>query len=179
MKLKLSILGIVACLLLFGCKSEKEQVRDKIELMKSRPIELCLDKMECRRNPLKKMSKEYTMVVYVDSAECSPCALSKLRFWNPLIAEAKKKQVYIDYVFILAPKKAEMEDVNMELEITDLQSSIYVDTAFVFKKFNTDLPGDKKYHSFLLDKDLNVILVGSPVDNDNLKSIYNKCLGIN
>ena len=166
------------CLLFLGCKSEKEQVRDKIEQMKSRPIELCLDKMECRRNPLNKLDKKYTMVVYVDSTECSSCALSKLRFWNPLIAEAKKKQLDIDYVFILAPKKEDMEDVNVELEITDLQSSIYVDTGFVFRKVNSFLPTENKYHTFLLDKDGNVILVGNPIDNEKLKDIYRKTIKI-
>lgn len=30
MKAKLSIIGMMICLLFFGCKSEKEQVRDKI-----------------------------------------------------------------------------------------------------------------------------------------------------
>lgn len=66
MKAKLSIIGMMICLLFLGCKSEKEQVRDKIEEMKSRPIELCLDKMECRRNPLSKLNKKYTMVEYID-----------------------------------------------------------------------------------------------------------------
>lgn len=80
MKAKLSIIGMMVCLLFFGCKSEKEQVRNKIEKMKSRPIELCLDKMECRRNPLSKLGKEFTMVVYVDSAVCSPCALGNYVF---------------------------------------------------------------------------------------------------
>ena len=178
MKLKWSLVAIVSCLLFFGCKSEKEQVRDTIEQMKSRPIELCLDKMKCRRNPLTKLGKKYTMVVYVDSTECSPCALSKLRFWNPLIAEAKEKQVDIDYVFILAPKKAEMEDVNMELDITDLKSSIYLDTAFVFKKCNLILPNDKKYHTFLLDKKLNVLLMGSPIDTEKLMDIYRNTIGV-
>ena len=41
------------------------------------------------------------MVVYVDSAVCSPCALGKLRFWNPLISEAKKERIDIDYVFTI------------------------------------------------------------------------------
>ena len=172
MKAKLSIIGTMICLLFLGCKSEKEQVRDKIEQMKSRPIELCLDKMECRRNPLNKLDKKYTMVVYVDSTECSSCALSKLRFWNPLIAEAKKKQLDIDYVFILAPKKEDMEDVNVELEITDLQSSIYVDTAFVFKMNNKDFPKENKYHSFLLNTDGKVIFIGSPITNKKLMDIY-------
>lgn len=178
MKAKLSIIGMMICLLFFGYKSEKEQVRDKIEEMKSRPIELCLDKMECRRNPLSKLNKKYTMVVYVDSAECSSCALSKLRFWNPLIAEAKKKQLDIDYVFILAPKKKDMEDVNVELEITDLQSSIYVDTAFAFKKNNKDLPKENKYHSFLLNTEGKVILIGSPIANKKIMDIYKSTVNI-
>jgi len=178
MKAKLSIIGTMICLLFLGCKSEKEQVRDKIEEMKSRPIELCLDKMECRRNPLSKLNKKYTMVVYVDSAECSSCALSKLRFWNPLIAEAKKKQLDIDYVFILAPKKKDMEDVNVELEITDLQSSIYVDTAFAFKKNNKDLPKENKYHSFLLNTEGKVILIGSPIANKKIMDIYKSTVNI-
>ncbi len=42
MKAKLSIIGMMVCLLFFGCKSEKEQVRDKIEKMKSRPIDCAL-----------------------------------------------------------------------------------------------------------------------------------------
>lgn len=71
MKAKLSIIGMMICLLFLGCKSEKEQVRDKIEQMKSRPIELCLDKMECRRNPLNELDKKYTMVEYIDSTECT------------------------------------------------------------------------------------------------------------
>lgn len=178
MKAKLSIIGTMICLLFLGCKSEKEQVRDKIEQMKSRPIELCLDKMECRRNPLNKLDKKYTMVVYVDSTECSSCALSKLRFWNPLIAEAKKKQLDIDYVFILAPKKEDMEDVNVELEITDLQSSIYVDTAFVFKMNNKDFPKENKYHSFLLNTDGKVIFIGSPIANKKVMDIYKNIVNV-
>jgi hypothetical protein len=118
------------------------------------------------------------MVVYVDSAECSSCALSKLRFWNPLIAEAKKKQLDIDYVFILAPKKKDMEDVNVELEITDLQSSIYVDTAFAFKKNNKDLPKENKYHSFLLNTEGKVILIGSPIANKKIMDIYKSTVNI-
>ncbi len=176
MKPKFSIIGIMVCLLFLCCKSEKEQVKDKIEQMRSRPIELCLNQMECRRNPLKNLDKKYTMVVYVDSSECSPCALSKLRFWNPLIAEAKKKRVDINYVFILAPKKDEMEDVNMELDITDLPSSIYVDTAHVFSNRNELIPKDQRYHSFLLDKRLNVIFVGSPIENENVKRVYKKVI---
>lgn len=112
------------------------------------------------------------MVAYVDSAECTPCALSKLRFWNPLIKEARDKKINIDYVFILAPKIKDMEDVNLELANTDLQSSIYLDTAYVFMKHNPVIPKEKKYHTFLLDKENKIIFVGSPTENEKIKKIY-------
>lgn len=72
----------------------------------------------------------------------------------------------------MAPKPESIDDINMELEITDLQSSIYLDTAYVFKKYNPAIPKETKYHSFLLDKEDNVQFVGSPIDNEKIKNDY-------
>lgn len=172
------LLSCLFLMILTCCKSEKDQVRSHVEEMKAKPISLCLDKMECRLNPIEgKRSRTYRMVVYVDSAECSSCALGKLRFWNPLIQEAQDKKIDIDYIFILAPKPESMDDINMELEITDLQSSLYLDTAYVFKKHNPVIPKDTKYHSFLLDKESKIVFIGSPIDNEKIKNVYNRALG--
>lgn len=171
------LLACLFLLLLTSCKSEKEQVKSYVEEMKANPVSLCLDQMECRLNPIKgKRTPTYRMVVYVDSAECSSCALGKLRFWNPLIQEARDKKINIDYIFILAPKPESMDDINMELEITDLQSSIYLDTAYVFKKRNPAIPKDKRYHSFLLDKKGKILFVGSPIDSEKIKNVYYRAL---
>lgn len=176
---RVSLLVTCLLLLLFSCcKNEKERVKSYVEEMKATPVSLCLNQMECRINPIKgKRTPTYRMVVYVDSAECSSCALGKLRFWNPLIQEAQDKKIDIDYIFILAPKPESMDDINMELEITDLQSSIYLDTAYVFKKRNPAIPKETKYHSFLLDKKGNVQFVGSPIDSEKIKNVYYKALG--
>lgn len=112
------------------------------------------------------------MIVYVDSTECTPCVLSKLRFWNPLIKEAQDKKTDIDYIFIIAPKPESKDDVNMELEISDLRSSIYLDTAFIFRKANPNIPKDNRFHSILLNKNNKVIMVGSPIDSEKIKEIY-------
>ena len=87
------------------------------------------------------------MVEYIDSTECTPCALNKLRIWNPLIMEARAKGVDINYIFIVAPKPSEMDDINLELGVTDLQSSVYIDTSYEFRKLNPSMPIDNKYHS--------------------------------
>lgn len=179
MKLKsfVSFLFVASFMLLISCKGEKEKVKNHVEEMKATPISLSLDQMECRRNPIDgKSNSTYRMVVYVDSAECTTCALSKLRFWNPLIKEARDKKIDIDYIFILAPRTESMDDINMELGITDLQSSIYLDTAYVFKKYNPAIPKDAKYHSFLLNNKDRVVFVGNPLDNEKIKNVYYKTL---
>lgn len=78
--------------------------------------------------------------------------------WNPLIKKARTAKKGIDYVFIVAPKPSEMDDINLELSITDLKSSIYLDTAYIFRKENPSIPSDRKYHSFLLDKNGKICL---------------------
>lgn len=172
-----SLLFVASFMLLISCKGEKEKVKNHVEEMKATPISLSLDQMECRRNPIEsKNNSTYRMVVYVDSAECTTCALSKLRFWNPLIKEARDKKIDIDYIFILAPRTESMDDINMELEITDLQSSIYLDTAYVFKKHNPAIPEETKYHSFLLNNKDRVVFVGSPIDNKKIKNVYYQAL---
>ena len=176
MKCGIRMMRVFACVLFIcsSCTSEKKQIKDNLELMTGTPINLSLDKMEARRNPLVKSDSEFKMVVYVDSSECSPCALSHLRFWNPLIKEARQKKISIDYVFILAPNPETMDDVNMELDITDLGSSIYIDSDYVFKKSNSFIPKESKYHSFLLNKRNKVILIGSPIDSEKIKNMYNE-----
>ena len=175
---KYLILGVLFSLILLGCKSDKERIEGKIVQMKSHPVDLCLEKMDSRRNPLMEGHNKYTLVVYVDSAECSPCALSKLRFWNPVIESAKKRRLDVAFVFILAPKSTEMEDVNLELDVTDLQSSIYVDTSFIFRKKNDFIPSEQEYHTFLLGQDGEILVIGNPLENGKLKAIYKKVVGI-
>lgn len=180
MKTKLFYMILLASMMLcyVRCNSETHKVESHLEEMLASPIVLKLDQMQCRKKNLEEKTKKYRMVVFVDSTECTPCSLSKLRFWNPLIKEARKKKINIDYIFIVAPKPSEMDDINLELSITDLKSSIYLDTAYIFRKENPSIPNDRKYHSFLLDKNGKICFVGSPIDNEKIKAIYGKTIGL-
>lgn len=165
-------------LFFIGCNTKTKQIKQCVENMMENPVSLQLNKMRNCRIGINKNKSEYKMIVYVDSSECTPCSMSKLRFWNPIIETARKKKIRVEYIFIVAPKPSEMEDINLELSITDLQSSIYLDTAYVFRKSNPSIPAEKKYHSFLLDKNNKIVFVGSPVENEQLKRIYNKTIGL-
>ncbi len=76
----------------------------------------------------------------------------------------------------MAPKPSEMDDINLELGVTDLQSSVYIDTSYEFRKLNPSMPIDNKYHSFLLGENNEILFVGSPIKNEKVKNIYKRIL---
>ena len=62
-----------------------------------------------------------------------------------------------------------------------IPQTIFVDTANVFTESNPNIPSESMYHTFLLDENNNVILVGNPIVNekiaDMLPSIVEEKLG--
>lgn len=162
-----------------GCKGKQEEVADKIKLMQSCPVDLCLDRMECVRDIGQTTnSSKYTMVVYVDSSQCTPCALNHLQFWNKLIDETRKGHIDISYTFILDTKNQEKEDIGVELETNSLKGCIYIDTTSVFITNNPQIPKEREYHSFLIDANNRILLVGNPVNNENVRKLYKSILKI-
>ena len=183
MKIIVRIFNVIVCgVILVGC-SDNHDIEEKISSLQSQPIKLCLDEMRCRNKygdtiVVDSVKPLYRMVVYVDSSACSPYTLDKMFVWNESIKKARRQDSMLKYVFIVAPKPSEMDDINLELSITDLKSSIYLDTAYIFRKENPSIPSDRKYHSFLLDKNGKICFVGSPIDNEKIKAIYGKTIGL-
>lgn len=118
--------------------------------------------------------QRYTFVHYVDSSQCSPCALDRMYTWNKFVDEYSKKGVR--FAFIVEPKIEQMEDVHFSIASSGLHSPIYVDSLFAFRKQNKNLPTEQKYHSFLLDKLGHVILVGNPLQNSKIEELLDKII---
>ena len=53
-----------------------------------------------------------------------------------------------------------------------ISSQIYLDSANVFARQNQHVPNDVLFHTFLLDEDLNVVIVGDPVRNEEINKIF-------
>ena len=160
----------IAILVLCGCNGQKKHVENVLSQMIGTKVDLCIPHMESRQRLTTTNLNKFKMIVYVDSTECTPCALSHLRYWNPIIKETKNLDVC--YIFIIAPKMSEIYDINVEMEVTDLESSIFIDNKYVFLKRNKNIPHEDKYHTFLLNNKNDIILVGSPIHNKQIKKIF-------
>lgn len=86
-------------------------------------------------------------------------------------------------IFIINPniiaKKKLISDFSGKL----IPQTIFVDSAIVFMEVNPNIPSESMFHTFLLDENNKVILVGNPMLNkqieDMMLSIVDEKLGNN
>ena len=167
-----------------GCDGRRDGIKDTIAEMREHPIALPLDRMQCRYGGSDTVMRDSVtpvlrMVVYLDSAYCTPCALDRMRQWNGLIADAARYKGRLRYVFIAAPRPEQTEDTYFSIDDSQLDSPVYVDTAYAMRSANPHLPDGNEYHSFLIDADGNVLFVGNPLSGDELKDLYDKTVRSN
>lgn len=176
--LSLSITAALSGLSFLVSCNDNRGIEEKINDIHSKPIKLCLEDMQCRNKygdtiVVDSVKPSYRMVVYVDSSVCSPCTLDKMYVWNESIKKARKQGNRLKYVFIVAPKPGQLEDAYLSIESNGLDSPVYVDTAYAFRRANPHLPEERMYHSFLLNAKDSVVIVGNPMENPKIDSLVN------
>ena len=77
---------------------------------------------------------------------------------------------------IFSPSQDEYDDVLEQLVFMNFEYPLYVDVFGDFRRKNTCIPEEKKYHCFLLDKEEHPVFVGNPLANAELMHLFKKVL---
>ncbi len=115
---------------------------------------------------------KFKLVVYTDSIGCSSCVVSKMYLWNSFIEKSELYKDKLKIYYILSPRKQHIKRVRTALSMVDFDYPILLDTLGEFEKLNPHLPKNKALHTFLLDENNNVILVGSPLHNKKIEEMF-------
>lgn len=182
-------LGFYAILFIIGMSAcnHNERYKETIQKMTSKPVNLSKDKMElvyCNTKDSTMQSdmdetKGYLWVVYADSFVCSSCKLSELHYWNEFIYESKKKFGNVDFRFIFSPKKEDENIFMFTVRSLKFATSIYLDTSNSFHHNNPQIPKDQRFHTFLLNGDKEILLVGDPVKNEKINELFQEIVADN
>lgn len=119
------------------------------------------------------------MVLWADSTECSQCNIRHLDLWKGYVNIEREMpdEIVFYFIFEIAPEK--MGEMISLIQTTRLNHTIYVDTAQIFRRNNPNIPTDVLYHTFLLDSDNKVMLVGNPIKNKSIRYLFNEILNEN
>ena len=79
-------------------------------------------------------------------------------------------------VTIFAPRQEEYDEVIRQLMVLDFPYPVYVDFDGSFRKANPCIPEDKRFHSFLLDKEGHPVFVGDPLASDRMMELFKEAL---
>ena len=163
---------ILLSLLLVGC-DKFASVETKISRMKEKPIILPLDSMDVwtphERISIDASKSKYKMIVYLDTTNCSSCALKHMFVWNDFLQYSEEHDDILDFVFIVEARRGEDKSLKDMMYMTTLKHSIYIDNNQVFTRNNPSVPSETMFHTMLLNKNINVILVGDPCKNEKIE----------
>ena len=174
---------IIPCLLMMlfsvfviSCK-DKNSIREEVMELESSVINVELDSFLCLKDNaiLKERKPLLRLVEYIDSAECVPCAISKLTRWEQYI---RKLRDYNDFQFMVIIEKNKTEklseqDVNY---LKGLSFPVYIDSLYVFKRQNPQIPNNELFHTFLLTTSDSVVFVGNPMKRVRVDKVLIKIL---
>jgi hypothetical protein len=123
-------------------------------------------------------SDNYKILLYVDSLGCTNCR-TKLAMWEILISQSDTIfENKPDFLFFFNPKVNRVKELKVLLRNNYFGYPVFIDKDNEIKKLN-DFPEKQEYQCFLLDKDNKVVMVGNPVYNSGIWTLYKKIINGN
>lgn len=171
-----NIIMLLFIVFIVGCNNNSKILRE-ISLLQQRSIilpkqsEVIFDISKIGIDDTKKALK---YVIYNDSMSCSSCAVNRMCLWNVFIEYAQIYNGRLKYYFIYSPAKKDYKMLKNLLLNDDFNYPVLLDTLGEFEKLNPHLPKNGALHTFLLDENNNVILVGSPLHNKKIEEMFYK-----
>lgn len=176
MRTEYNIIGFVLFFLfIISCK--QSSFKEEMDVFNNSQIKLMLDSMiyTQQNKMVSSIESGYTYIVYVDSVSCSDCALNHFKDWTEF--ESLFDREKFSYLFIVNPKQSEMTNVIEKVKSDTLfNDRIYIDTAGVFERNNYLLPQNKLLHTFMINKNNTVVLIGNPINNPKIKKLFYKII---
>ena len=175
-KMMLKTVIWIAFVIMASSCNHADSYKEEIARLQSRPISLPLSRMQAtyegKDTTFVEVADGIKLIVYSDSASCNSCALSKIHFWNDLLDEIRLYGERLNVYFIFSPSTEELANIRLSLSASRFYHPIYVDTSGIFIRENPHLPHNPLFHTFLLDEDNRVVLVGNPLENVRIEELF-------
>lgn len=116
------------------------------------------------------------LVIWIDPKECSSCRIGQMFRYNDVVDYRNEVGDGFVPVFVFSPPEDKIEEVMVKLKYGEFAYPVLLDEGHLFDTVNPHIPDDSRFHTFLLDKNGKVVLVGDPVYNPDLWKLYKKAI---
>jgi hypothetical protein len=112
------------------------------------------------------VENDFYLVIYLEAEECIPCSLNKVTILDHYSDDLKK---FNTGVVLIIKENDNMEQIRELFAGMKIKHLLFFDRDDYLLKNNPIISTNPLCHTFIIDKDLKVIWIGSPVAN--IKSI--------
>ena len=130
--------------------------------------------------PFRKMYNEKQMcefknnvwlVSIYDEYDCQDCVMKKIGLES---IEMISRSYSVDFIYIFREKNA----VKIYNRVIDagVNGAIFVDTCNAFMKANPKFPSNKLFHTFVVNNEGKVLMVGNPFQNEKMETLFKKVI---
>lgn len=116
------------------------------------------------------------LVVYFDSTVCQPCRINRLYEWESIISLEAKYDYQFDVMFIFSPSYKQQDFMCRSFATNRFRHIVWFDKKGIFRQINRFVPDDSRFHTFLLNRDNEIALVGNPLSNQNIRVLFDNTL---
>jgi hypothetical protein len=113
-------------------------------------------------------SKKFKVLTYVDSIGCTACKF-KLFEWGEIIKKVLRNNRNVSFLFYVHSN--DYDKLEKLMQINKFIYPIIYDKSDKLNRLN-HLPDNLRFHTFLLDQNNKIVLVGNPVGNSKLLDLY-------
>lgn len=114
------------------------------------------------------------ILFYIGPDECSACRVSDIHFADTLFNILPTTELVP--LVIVNPDDNGRKGTLQKLHDSWFEFPIYEDVCSEFMKLNPAIPKDSRFHSFMLDGEDKVILVGNPARSPQILNLYKEVL---
>lgn len=115
------------------------------------------------------------IVNYIDALGCSVCTISRMAD----VEKDKRNQdelKNVEFVYIVETKIKKKNDVYRMFHNVCIEGNVYIDTCCSFRRANPHIPDDPLFHTFVLNEQDSVVLVGDPFKNEKMEKLLLKVI---
>lgn len=161
---------ILLLIMLLSCTDNK--IKEHVLIMNDSPINMNLTNCHTKylgKDTVLPNTDNYKLVVFIDSLTCSTCFLSHLVDYYEINDSLQK--VNGSTIIVINPKSSQINEIKSLLKYERHPLWCIIDEHAKFLKLNPHIPSERRFHTFLLDNNNNVILIGDPTKNRKIKSM--------
>ncbi len=115
-------------------------------------------------------SNRKKLILYVDSTSCSGCFLGHLKDYNQISDSLSAHNG--ELVAVLHPQRVRLEELKERMGQERFPFWCILDVNGEFISHNPNIPDNKLLHTFMLDENNNVILIGDPTINSRIEELF-------